>query len=212
MLPLLLIIVIVVVIFVILYRGGRAANAKPKTLETPSKFLPLALVEREELSHDTRRFRFALPTEKHILGLPNGQHVCLRATVNGQDVMRQYTPVSDDTLVGYVDLVIKVYFAGVHPKFPDGGKLTQYLEGLKIGDTIDVSGPRGRFHYLGRGGYTISHPQRKGTFRKVGMVAGGTGITPMLQLARAMLRDPEDTTEISLLFANQTEDDILCRK
>lgn len=37
------------------------------------------------------------------------------------------------------------------------------------------------------------------------------GITPMLQIIKAILKDPEDTTTVSLLFANQTEDDILLR-
>jgi nitrate reductase (NAD(P)H) len=46
---------------------------------------------------------------------------------------------------GYVDFVIKVYFANVHPRFPEGGKLTQILEGLKEGDTIDVKGPLGEY-------------------------------------------------------------------
>ena len=61
------------------------------------------------------------------------------------------------------------------------------------------------------------------------MIAGGTGITPMLQVIKAVLKDPGDRTQVlarahgvfasltlaelqlSLLFANQTEDDILCR-
>lgn len=33
----------------------------------------------------------------------------------------------------------------------------------------------------------------------------------MLQLAREILKHPEDTTKIALLFANQTENDILLR-
>ena len=37
-----------------------------------------------------------------------------------------------------MDLVIKVYPANVHPKFPEGGKLTQYLESMNIGDTIGI--------------------------------------------------------------------------
>lgn len=35
------------------------------------------------------------------------------------------------------------------------------------------------------------------------MIAGGTGITPMLQLVRQVLKDKSDKTELSLLFANQ---------
>ena len=35
-----------------------------------------------------------------------------------------------------MELVVKIYHANVHPKFPEGGKLTQYLESLPIGETI----------------------------------------------------------------------------
>lgn len=44
------------------------------------------------------------------------------------------------------------------------------------------------------------------------MLAGGTGITPMLQMVRAIIKDPTDETQVSLLFANQTEKDILLRE
>jgi len=45
------------------------------------------------------------------------------------------------------------------------------------------------------------------------MIAGGTGITPMLQVARAILRGRSkgDTTEVNLIFANVDEKDILLR-
>ncbi len=41
--------------------------------------------------------------------------------------------------------------------------------------------------------------------------AGGTGITPMLQLIRDIFRNTSDRTELALLFANQSEEDILLR-
>lgn len=47
-----------------------------------------------------------------------------------------------------------------------------------------------------------SEPQTV-TAKHVGMIAGGTGITPMLQLIRQVLKDKEDKTELCLLFANQ---------
>ena len=44
------------------------------------------------------------------------------------------------------------------------------------------------------------------------MVAGGSGITPLYQVIQAVLRDqPEDRTEMHLVYANRTEDDILLR-
>lgn len=44
---------------------------KPKysrTLKDPDVKIPLALMEKEIINHDTRRFRFKLPSENHILG------------------------------------------------------------------------------------------------------------------------------------------------
>ena len=45
----------------------------------------------------------------------------------------------------------QVYFKNVHEKFPDGGKMSQYLENLSVGDYIDVRGPNGLLIYNGRG-------------------------------------------------------------
>jgi len=185
------------------------------TLEDHKVKYPLVLVDKEELSHDTRRFRFALPSDQHCLGLPVGQHVYLSAKINGELVIRPYTPTSSDDDLGYVDLVIKVYFSNVHPRFPDGGKMSQYMEKMAIGSTLDFRGPSGLLVYSGCGKFLIKKetkalPEAKKS-KKVGMIAGGTGITPMLQLIRAILKDPKDRTEMWLLFANQTEQDILLR-
>ena len=43
------------------------------------------------------------------------------------------------------------------------------------------------------------------------MIAGGTGITPMYQILQASLLDNDDPTELILLFANRSEEDILLR-
>merc|ERR1712130_887859 len=64
-------------------------------------------------------FRFELPSPTHCLGLPIGQHIYLSARINGSLVVRPYTPTSSDEDLGHMDLVIKVYHANVHPKFPD---------------------------------------------------------------------------------------------
>jgi len=192
-------------------------NRKKKkvTLEDPNAKYALKLIEKIELSHDTRLFRFALPSQEHCLGLPIGQHIYLSARINGSLVVRPYTPTTCDEDLGHMDLVVKVYMANVHPKFPDGGKMTQYLENLPIGDTIDVRGPSGLLIYNGKGVFDIKEdkkgPSKEVKVKQVSMIAGGTGITPMLQLVRAVFRDPEDDTCLSLLFANQTEEDILLR-
>eukprot|EP00850_Spirogloea_muscicola_P009636 SM000054S18122 [mRNA] locus=s54:728439:731848:+ [translate_table: standard] len=186
-----------------------ATEAAPLVALDPKRRIPFVLKEVEKLSHDVRRFRFALPSEKHVLGLPVGKHMFLSATVGGKFLMRAYTPTSSDGDAGYFDLVVKIYFSGISPHFPDGGLFTQHLESLKVGDTIDVKGPVGHIHYQGRGKLLVSNKPR--TARRLAMVAGGSGITPMYQILQAVCKDPEDETEIWLLFANKSAGDILLR-
>ncbi|XP_075043585.1 NADH-cytochrome b5 reductase 2 [Mixophyes fleayi] len=205
---------VTILLFLIKSLGSQAKRA-PITLLDPNTKYPLPLIEKQEISHDTKKFRFGLPSSQTILGLPIGQHVYLSAKVNGSLVVRAYTPVSSDEVTGYVDLVVKVYYKKVNPKFPDGGKMTQYLDSLKIGDTVDFRGPNGLLVYKGKGKFAIrpdkkSEAQTKST-KHIGMIAGGTGITPMLQLIRHITKDPSDNTKCYLIFANQTEDDILLR-
>ncbi|XP_071452703.1 NADH-cytochrome b5 reductase 2-like isoform X1 [Hetaerina americana] len=191
-------------------------KAPPKTLLDSSVKYALPLIEKEEINHDTRRFRFGLPSPEHVLGLPVGQHIHLSARINGELVIRSYTPVSSDESKGHMELVIKVYMKNTHPKYPEGGKMSQHLENMKIGDTIDVRGPSGKLKYEGQGSFAIKKdtklPPVVVKMKKVAMIAGGTGITPMLQLIRHITHDPDDKTELSLLFANQTEQDILVRE
>jgi cytochrome-b5 reductase len=48
--------------------------------------------------------------------------------------------------------------------------------------------------------------------REIGMLAGGTGITPMLQIIRAILKNPDDRTKVTLVYANVATNDILLRE
>ncbi|KAJ9578056.1 hypothetical protein L9F63_025080, partial [Diploptera punctata] len=151
------VVVITTAIVAKLYFFKKKTKSGIITLKDPTAKYALPLIEKEKISHDTRRFRFGLPSEKHILGLPVGQHIHLSAKIDDQIVIRSYTPVSSDDDKGYMDLVIKVYFKNVHPKFPEGGKMSQYLENMKLGETIDVRGPSGRLVYLDRGKFALKY-------------------------------------------------------
>jgi cytochrome-b5 reductase len=91
-------------------------------------------------------------------------------------VIRAYTPVTSDDHKGYVDLVVKVYKKDVHPKFPLGGKMSQHLDSLNIGDKIAFRGPSGRLQYLGNGQFSIKKlrkdPAKIYEAKKVSMIAG----------------------------------------
>lgn len=49
-------------------------------------------------------------------------------------------------------------------------------------------------------------------FSHMTFIAGGSGITPIYQLTRAIFRNPEDKTKVALLYANNSEEDVLLKK
>lgn len=157
------------------------------------KSLTLQLAHVTKVSHNVNVYRFSLPCETDVLGLPTGKHVSLSAIPHGSEkrLSRSYTPISSNEDQGYLDLMIKSY-----PQ----GKISAHMTTLAPGDTIDLKGPTGNFVY------------RRNMCRSIGMIAGGTGITPMLQILKAIHRDrPADKTRVDLIYANVNQDDILLK-
>lgn len=209
-------VVVGIVVCLVTLIGILTSLKKPASALKVDEFQKFKLSKRVELNHDTRLFTFALQTPETLLGLPVGQHITLRfQDKDGKNVQRSYTPVTGNEILGEVTFIIKVYKAGVHPKFPNGGKLSQHLDSLKIGDTIEMKGPKGHLTYYDQGRFTVKQmrkPLEERTAKHFGLIAGGTGITPIMQLCKAIFRDSKDTsTTMSVLYANQTEDDILLR-
>ncbi|VFQ76552.1 unnamed protein product [Cuscuta campestris] len=158
----------------------------------PEKFKEFKLVKRTELNHNVAKFRFELPTPNSVLGLPIGHHVrCRGRDDKGEEVLRPYTPITLDSDVGHFELVVKMY-----PK----GRMSHHFREMREGDCLAVKGPTGRFRY------------RANQVRALGMIAGGSGITPMFQVVRGILENPKDQTEVSLIYANTTYGDILLKE
>lgn len=175
----------------------------------------LKLGKKIKLTSDTYIFRFSFTDPEWTFGLPVGNHVVFYQTIptktkpEGELIYRKYTPISDVHNEGFVDFVIKVYRKNVHPRFPEGGIMTQYLETLNNGDTIGMQGPAGRLTYQGYGMFTIKGKQIRKT--RIGCVAGGSGITPVYSVIQAALKN-KDKTESSLIFGNRTVEDILMKE
>ncbi|XP_019162703.1 PREDICTED: NADH--cytochrome b5 reductase 1 isoform X2 [Ipomoea nil] len=168
------------------------SSKKPKGCLDPEKFKEFKLVKRTELSHNVAKFKFELPTPTSVLGLPIGQHMSCRGKDNlGEDVIKPYTPTTLDSDVGYFELVIKMY-----PQ----GRMSHHFREMRVGDYLAVKGPKGRFKY------------QPGQVRAFGMLAGGSGITPMFQVTRAILENPNDHTKVYLIYANVTYEDILLKE
>ncbi|KAI8825710.1 uncharacterized protein EV422DRAFT_513923 [Fimicolochytrium jonesii] len=176
----------------------KKARENPVAALDGKSFLPFALKEVSDVNHNTKRFRFALPEGTTELGLPTASCV-LTKFVDGKKpdgkpnvVVRPYTPVEDpaDGYTGYFDMIIK--------KYPNG-PMSTHIFNLKPGDTLDIKGPNPKF------------PYKANEFDHITLLAGGTGITPMLQLIQRITHNPEDKTKMTLVFANIAEEDILLK-
>ena len=176
----------------------------------PKKWLSLKIEKKVPLSHDSVLLRLKLESDAHQCGMPVGHHVYLRGEWNGKKVMRAYTPSSLNGTLGAVELVIKIYYSDVHEAYPEGGALTQYLHHLNEGDAVDVKGPVGHIKYAGRGLFKIDGKDLP-RVKRMTLLGGGTGVAPMLQLIVAVLADADDETELSFIYANKTEDDVLLK-
>ncbi|XP_048135026.1 NADH--cytochrome b5 reductase 1-like [Rhodamnia argentea] len=158
----------------------------------PKKFKEFRLIKKTPISPNSARFRFALPTPTSVLGLPVGQHIiCRGKDRDGKEVIRPYTPITLDSDLGYFELVVKMY-----PK----GRMSHHFREMREGDYLTVKGPKGRFKY------------KPNQARAFGMLAGGSGITPIFQLIRAILENPKDKTKACLIYANVTVHDILLKE
>lgn len=167
------------------------------------------LVRKKIVSSDSRIFTFELEHPKQTLGLPVGRHLMIRVpdpTKKNESIIRSYTPISGITQEGTMDILVKVYFdTATQP----GGKMTIALDRLPLGSTIDCKGPTGRFEYLGNGNILISDKERH--VKSIRMICGGSGVTPIFQVLRAVMQDPDDPTTCVVLNGNRREEDILCR-
>ena len=164
---------------------------KKRVLTGENDFKQLHLISKKQLTPNAAIYRFALPNQDDVLGLPVGQHISIHAIIDGKAVRRSYSPISlDDDSQGFFELMVKTYRDGL---------VSKMIGELKVGDPIEVSGPRGGYNY------------EKNCRKYLAMVAGGTGITPMYQILKKIASDPEDKTKVSLIYGNVSEDDILLR-
>lgn len=177
-------------------------SSAPETLLSTSEFRPFTLRAAEQVTPNVKCLTFDLPPGRS-LDLPIGRHLQVRVMHDGQPAMAYYTPVSINAAKGFFCLVVKRY---------EDGKVSTKIHELKPGDALDgarrlslvgvsylcaVRGPTGRFLYAAN------------QYESVGMLAGGTGITPMLQLLKSSAADASDSTNMRLIFSNSTDKDII---
>ncbi len=120
-----------------------------------------------------------------------GQYVSLKLDVEGSHVTRPYSISSSPlaTKEGKVEVTVRR---------KDGGFVSPYLmDSLKVGDYIRISGPEGQFFH-----------ERLRDCPNVVAIAGGSGITPFVSMARA-IRDGVEDFCLTILYGSRTASSIL---
>lgn len=170
----------------------------------------ITLESKKSLSPSIRQFRFTFDAGM-VFGLPVGKHVYLKLPQEKlykdmavKSVMRAYTPSASGP--GFVEFIVKVYYPETGTNF--GGAFTQLLDKVRIGETVDTKGPLGEYEYEGEGRYTIMHEPGTRIARHIGMMAGGTGITPMWQIICALQHD-RDAPFVSLIYCARYRADLV---
>ena len=168
----------------------------------------LGLHDKVQITHDTYKFVFKLPEEDQIIGLPVGGHVFFHfTTAEGEVISRKYTPISLVNEKGVVTFIIKLYMPC--DEFPKGGAMSQHLHAIAVGAKVKFEGPKGLLSYEGNGNFLLkSKPLVK---KKIGMIAGGSGITPCFQLIQASTLG-KDGIPMTLVYTNKTKKDILLER
>ena len=159
------------------------------------KFHPLRIAELQPDAEDAIAVALEVPRElqSEYMGLP-GQHVVLRAEVDGEEARRTYSLIN---MPGEWPLRI---VARVHAN----GRMSRYLaEHAKVGDRIDVLPPNGSL--TPRLAATGAVPEAR---LYVGF-ASGCGITPVLSVAKAILQ-ADSTNRFILFYGNSSTGRVMC--
>ncbi len=125
---------------------------------------PLYVQEIIRETHDVHTFRFHGDPLCRFAYLP-GQFGTLVLNIDGRKVMRSYSISSSPTRPYLLEMTIK--------RVP-GGLVSNWLpDNMKVGDRIEISGPRGKFCLM------------PGTIpKKILFLAAGSGVTPLMSMAR----------------------------
>ena len=109
---------------------AQAASA-PDALD-PNAFRAFKLSNITKHNHNTNTFTFAFDDPKAKYNGKTASCVVFKASINGKEVIRPYTPISRPNTIGQLEFVIKDY---------PNGMMSRYVHQLKKGDKIEIKGP-----------------------------------------------------------------------
>lgn len=169
-------------------------NLFKKKKSEPSKgdqYLSLKVREVVKETPDTVSIFFEQP--EPYLDYKPGQFITVILEINGKEERRSYSLCTSP----FVDP-----YPGITVKRVDEGVVSNYLnDHIRPGKTIDIMKPMGNFT-------TTFHSKNKTHYM---MVAGGSGITPIMGISKSVLINEPDS-KVTLLFCSRNEDQIIFKK
>lgn len=153
-------------------------------------FHALRVAEVRPETSEANSIRFDIPADlKERFAFRAGQHLTLRATIDGAEVRRNYSLCTAPDEQDWMVTVKRI----------PGGLFSNWVgDELKAGDTIDVMPPHGSF---------TSEFDAANSRRLVG-IAGGSGITPVMSLIRTLLlKEPQ--SRFTLLYGNRDSSSVI---
>jgi cytochrome-b5 reductase len=194
------------VLFLVFVGTGRSNNSSEDSGEIISQASSAAsypLADKWRLSHDSWLLRFSLPADRPHLGDDPTLPTCISvqhrdALDDGKVLKKSYSPISHPATVGSFDLLVKSY--APQPGGGVGAGICDLMPGQEIVGKLKAQ-------RLMHGSPVVAK-----RWDRIGLVAGGTGVAPLVQIIRIVLEDATDTTRIQLLSVNRNEEDILLRE
>jgi ring-1,2-phenylacetyl-CoA epoxidase subunit PaaE len=133
---------------------------------------------------------FNLPENlKETFSFSAGQYITLKTEINGNEVRRDYS-LCVSPKSGELKIAIK--------EVEDGTFSAYANKTLKIGDTLEVAPPKGRFTFTPNDNKT----------KNIAAFAAGSGITPILSIIKCALEE-ETNSKVILVYGNKTTEDTM---
>lgn len=170
------------------------AMALARALHPKRQYLKVAAVT--DMAEDTKSFTLVPDPERGTSELAYfgaGKYLTVFETIEGMPVTRAYSISSSpkESLEGKYVLTIKLV---------EGGLVSRYIfDNWTEGTAVEVSAPAGNFEY---------QPLRDA--KNVICIAGGSGITPFVSMAKA-IADGDEDFNMTLLYGSRNYDNIVFR-
>ena len=126
---------------------------------------------------------------KELFAFKAGQYITLKTTINGNEVRRDYSLCSSPKS-GELKVAVKEVKDGTFSSYANNQ--------LHDGDVLEVASPKGRF---------IFQPNDSNS-RTIAAFAAGSGITPVLSIAKSVLEE-EPKSKFILVYGNKTTKDTM---